>query len=135
ICGAASFAPDMYVKRVPASRTSSTQNESCFEALPHFPGVFGFCGIGIGITANSRYTANGGNFPRDPTHNPLETRGVHQIRRTWSRTATPPRFVCVKERKFRASEATDLREAPLICWESFPTRRYTRLAAYAILRP
>src|SRR6266496_6447451 len=73
IWGAASFDPDIYVNRVPASRTSSTQKESCFEALPHLPGPFGFCGIGIGITANSRCTANGGSSPRDPTHTPQET--------------------------------------------------------------
>src|SRR5512141_2264698 len=121
----------MYVKRVPARRTSSTQKESCFEALPHFPGFFGFCGIGSGITASSLCTANGGNTPRDPAHNPREIRGVHQIRRTWCRSATRRRFVYATKRKYRASADAGGREASSACSASAPNRRCPRREGYA----
>src|SRR5450759_2168403 len=79
---------------------TKTQNEPFLEILLQFVCFLGFLlGIGIGITASSLCTANGGSSPRDPTHIQPETRSAHQNQRTSRRTATLPRSSCEAERR------------------------------------
>src|SRR5271156_1332793 len=75
----------------------SSQNESVLEKLPQlnfflllllFDGGDGKTGIQTSFTSSSRCTANGGSFPHDPIRTRLETRAVHQNRRTAPATAT-----------------------------------------------
>src|SRR5271163_3060438 len=75
----------------------SSQNESVLEKLPQlnfflllllFDGGDGRTGIQTSFTSSSRCTANGGSFPHDPIRTQLETRAVHQNRRTVQASAT-----------------------------------------------
>src|SRR5689334_9936195 len=79
---------------------TKTQNESCLETLLQFVGFFGVLfGICIGITANSLYTADGGNSPRDRAHIQPKIHSAHRNQRTSCRTSALSQCVCEAERK------------------------------------